>query len=308
MFAEAVESASAASGRGPADSPVGLEEASCTTVTVPPVSRLQARLTGIDRAGAAVETRQEGSTVAPTNKAPSDLSPAMAADDPTQPRTAAAAPRATARKGTVCRCDDASARVMLGLLGKSFLEPFNSRYRSSASGKFRPHRFGSDRFHALNVPRPRRFRCRNLLSAGRESPVFALNKPRLGEDERQVEQVRSCHPVANAAARYWLIRTAHSDAPKKPSRTNFRERRDANQRGAIHGGAPQETRGFENLICAKWSGRRDSNQRGAIHGGAPPKTRGFEELRREEMERAKGFEPSTPTLARLCSTPELRPL
>ena len=28
----------------------------------------------------------------------------------------------------------------------------------------------------------------------------------------------------------------------------------------------------------------------------------------EEMERAKGFEPSTPTLARLCSTPELRPL
>src|SRR4029450_12820807 len=27
-----------------------------------------------------------------------------------------------------------------------------------------------------------------------------------------------------------------------------------------------------------------------------------------KMERAKGFEPSTPTLARLCSTPELRPL
>jgi hypothetical protein len=27
----------------------------------------------------------------------------------------------------------------------------------------------------------------------------------------------------------------------------------------------------------------------------------------ENLERAKGFEPSTPTLARLCSTPELRP-
>ena len=26
-----------------------------------------------------------------------------------------------------------------------------------------------------------------------------------------------------------------------------------------------------------------------------------------KLERAKGFEPSTPTLARLCSTPELRP-
>ena len=26
------------------------------------------------------------------------------------------------------------------------------------------------------------------------------------------------------------------------------------------------------------------------------------------LEREKGFEPSTPTLARLCSTPELRPL
>ena len=28
----------------------------------------------------------------------------------------------------------------------------------------------------------------------------------------------------------------------------------------------------------------------------------------KKLERAKGFEPSTPTLARLCSTPELRPL
>ena len=28
----------------------------------------------------------------------------------------------------------------------------------------------------------------------------------------------------------------------------------------------------------------------------------------KRLERAKGFEPSTPTLARLCSTPELRPL
>ena len=27
----------------------------------------------------------------------------------------------------------------------------------------------------------------------------------------------------------------------------------------------------------------------------------------KKLERAKGFEPSTPTLARLCSTPELRP-
>ncbi|VXC82691.1 hypothetical protein SPHINGO8AM_30096 [Sphingomonas sp. 8AM] len=31
-------------------------------------------------------------------------------------------------------------------------------------------------------------------------------------------------------------------------------------------------------------------------------------LSAEKLERAKGFEPSTPTLARLCSTPELRPL
>src|SRR3989344_9153587 len=28
----------------------------------------------------------------------------------------------------------------------------------------------------------------------------------------------------------------------------------------------------------------------------------------ENLERQKGFDPSTPTLARLCSTPELRPL
>ena len=31
-------------------------------------------------------------------------------------------------------------------------------------------------------------------------------------------------------------------------------------------------------------------------------------FRGNTLERAKGFEPSTPTLARLCSTPELRPL
>ncbi len=30
-------------------------------------------------------------------------------------------------------------------------------------------------------------------------------------------------------------------------------------------------------------------------------------LSAKKLERAKGFEPSTPTLARLCSTPELRP-
>src|SRR5580698_8213284 len=30
-------------------------------------------------------------------------------------------------------------------------------------------------------------------------------------------------------------------------------------------------------------------------------------LRSRNLERAKGFEPSTPTLARLCSTPELHP-
>src|ERR1700748_3700769 len=37
--------------------------------------------------------------------------------------------------------------------------------------------------------------------------------------------------------------------------------------------------------------------------------RSMRTLRRWEeiLERAKGFEPSTPTLARLCSTPELRP-
>src|SRR5690349_24589348 len=39
--------------------------------------------------------------------------------------------------------------------------------------------------------------------------------------------------------------------------------------------------------------------RGAGNGG--------ESLEKKRLERAKGFEPSTPTLARLCSTPELRP-
>ena len=38
-----------------------------------------------------------------------------------------------------------------------------------------------------------------------------------------------------------------------------------------------------------------------------PVTASGEWLEGGRLERAKGFEPSTPTLARLCSTPELRP-
>ena len=39
----------------------------------------------------------------------------------------------------------------------------------------------------------------------------------------------------------------------------------------------------------------------------PEKCEQFNGLQGIRLERAKGFEPSTPTLARLCSTPELRP-
>src|SRR5262245_62145907 len=51
-----------------------------------------------------------------------------------------------------------------------------------------------------------------------------------------------------------------------------------------------------------------SGQAYPIHGAkrsasAPTNEREFGEL----LERAKGFEPSTPTLARSCSTPELHP-
>src|SRR5262249_27615283 len=38
-----------------------------------------------------------------------------------------------------------------------------------------------------------------------------------------------------------------------------------------------------------------------------PKVRSCAEFSRVKLERAKGFEPSTPTLARSCSTPELHP-
>jgi hypothetical protein len=60
-----------------------------------------------------------------------------------------------------------------------------------------------------------------------------------------------------------------------------------------------------------WSGRRDSNPRPQPWQGCAlplsytrPNPFGLV----EKLERAKGFEPSTPTLARLCSTPELHPL
>ena len=43
----------------------------------------------------------------------------------------------------------------------------------------------------------------------------------------------------------------------------------------------------------------------AVNGAKRPRIQMIEF--RENLERAKGFEPSTPTLARLCSTPELRP-
>src|SRR5437763_9883760 len=60
-------------------------------------------------------------------------------------------------------------------------------------------------------------------------------------------------------------------------------------------------------MAGNWSGRRDSNRREAVYGGAP---QGLEGSRTDgwKLERATGFEPSTPTSARLCSTPELRPL
>ena len=49
--------------------------------------------------------------------------------------------------------------------------------------------------------------------------------------------------------------------------------------------------------------------KGIEHGNAGYKDRSAPDNGcAEKMERAKGFEPSTPTLARLCSTPELRPL
>src|SRR6185437_3450336 len=49
---------------------------------------------------------------------------------------------------------------------------------------------------------------------------------------------------------------------------------------------------------------------GRPDGSACPKqkNRRFPTVFEGRLERAKGFEPSTPTLARLCSTPELRPL
>ncbi len=43
-------------------------------------------------------------------------------------------------------------------------------------------------------------------------------------------------------------------------------------------------------------------------GGTRAYRRRISLLLSNDLERAKGFEPSTPTLARLCSTPELRPL
>ncbi len=48
------------------------------------------------------------------------------------------------------------------------------------------------------------------------------------------------------------------------------------------------------------------NQTGNLKSKKPRCCAAFEGL--TKLERAKGFEPSTPTLARLCSTPELHPL
>ena len=61
--------------------------------------------------------------------------------------------------------------------------------------------------------------------------------------------------------------------------------------------APSNTRGRQR----ECGGDRCGDQ------GIPPLDRNPTKLLKS-LERAKGFEPSTPTLARLCSTPELRPL
>ena len=66
----------------------------------------------------------------------------------------------------------------------------------------------------------------------------------------------------------------------------------------IHGGLAHD----RPLHCVEglWGGHWASTFLSKVFGSFP--------MFGKSMERAKGFEPSTPTLARLCSTPELRPL
>ena len=81
-----------------------------------------------------------------------------------------------------------------------------------------------------------------------------------------------------------------------------------------------ETRQQRASFCARSRDKKDVRRRPADWLARPP-IGGHNEFRDlpasggglvstdllDFLERAKGFEPSTPTLARLCSTPELRP-
>src|SRR3984957_17609631 len=58
------------------------------------------------------------------------------------------------------------------------------------------------------------------------------------------------------------------------------------------------------MLCATAQEKRRIRYRGVVLKGPLPSLSVLEE---EKLERAKGFEPSTPTLARSCSTPELLP-
>ena len=81
--------------------------------------------------------------------------------------------------------------------------------------------------------------------------------------------------------------------PRKPGRAKRHKRH-------VWSNAPE--------IATDSAGEGIRTTRVARQGGAPQKTQRVRPPSYAKLERAKGFEPSTPTLARLCSTPELRPL
>ena len=95
----------------------------------------------------------------------------------------------------------------------------------------------------------------------------------------------------NRSAGRRRIRTAGMSQSPPPSRCNYRMPR-------------LRARAHRDVTAARWTPRghhdqsHTDNREAALH-----KSLYFT----EKLERAKGFEPSTPTLARLCSTTELHP-
>src|ERR1700722_19457428 len=131
--------------------------------------------------------------------------------------------------------------------------------------------------------------CCRAASRGQEA---LSTEKALGDDAARVDHPREAAPIEGAAR---IMRI-------EPDRAGTRVLGEKATRDAL----VSATRAIDGL-AQRHDWVRPTVHAGSPHTSAPYHSASHHARGVEYLERAKGFEPSTPTLARLCSTPELHP-